>query len=228
MEFYQEGFCEACEKGKSNRASHRSKDMSGITKPLQLLHMDLFGPVNIMSMSKKKYDLVIVDDYSKYTWVLLLHSKDEAPQMIIDHVKKIELEAKLPMGTIISYNGTEFKNVVLIDFFTEKGISRQYLAHITPQQNGVVERNNRTFVEAARIMLSQSKHPIYLWAEVVNIACYTQNRTLINRDYDKTPYEIMANRKPTLKNFHVFGEKCFVLKDDIWASLKPKKIKVFS
>ena len=207
MEFYQE-------KGKSKKASHKSKDMSGITEPLQLLHMDLFGPVNIMSISKKKYVLVIVDDYSKYTWVLFLHSKDEAPQMIIDHVKKIELEAKLPVRTIRSDNGTEFKNAVLTDFCTEKGISRQYSAPRTPQQNGVVERKNRTLVEAARTMLSQSKLPIYFWAEAVNTACYTQNRTLINRDHDKTPYEIMANRKPTLKYFHVFGGKCFVLKDE--------------
>ena len=116
--------------------------MSGITEPLQLLHMDLFGPVNIMSMSKKKYALVIVDDDSKYTWVLFLHSKDEAPQMIIDHVKNIELEAKLSVRMIRSNNGTEFKNAVLTDFCIEKGISRKYSAPRTPQQNGVVGRKN--------------------------------------------------------------------------------------
>ena len=121
MEFCQEELCEVCEKRKSKKASHRCKDMSGITEPLQMLHMDLFSPVNIMSISKKKYALVIVDDYSKYTWVLFLHSKDEAPQMIIDDVKKIELEAKLPVRTIRSDNGTEFKNAVLTDFCTKKG-----------------------------------------------------------------------------------------------------------
>ena len=67
MEFSQEGLCEACEKGKSKRASHRSKEMTRITDPLQLIHMDLFGPVNVMSLSGKKYALVIVDDFSKYT-----------------------------------------------------------------------------------------------------------------------------------------------------------------
>ena len=105
-EFCPEGLCEACEKGKSKKASHRSKDMSSITEPLQLLHMDLFGPVNVMSMSKKRYALVIVDDYSKYTWVRFLHSKDEAPQVIIDHIKKIELEADVHVLTIRSDNGT--------------------------------------------------------------------------------------------------------------------------
>ena len=213
MEFNQEGLCEACEKGKSKKASHGRKGMTSIAEPLQLIHMDLFGPVNVMSLSRKRYALVMVDDYSKYTWVLFIQSKDEATQLIIDHIKKIEVEAKLPVRTIRSDNGTEFKNAVLNDFCSEKGISRQYSAPRTPQQNGVVERKNRTLVEAARTMLSESKLPTYFWAEAVNTACYTQNRTLINKDHEKTPYELMANKKPTLKYFHVFGAKCFVLKD---------------
>ena len=175
--------------------------------------MDLFGPVNVMSMSKKRYALVIIDDYSKYTWVLFLHSKDETPQMVIEHLKLIELDSKAPVRVIRSDNGTEFKNQLLNDFCSDKGISRQYSAPRTPQQNGVVERKNRTLIEAARTMLSESRHPMYFWAEAVNTACYTQNRTLINKDLMKTPYEIMNNKKPTRKYFHVFGTKCFVLKD---------------
>ena len=213
MEFTQEGLCEACQKGKSKKASHKGTNTSAITEPLQLLHMDLFGPVNVMSMSKKRYALVIVDDYSKYTWVLFLHSKDETPQMVIDHVKLIELDSKCPVRAIRSDNGTEFKNAVLNDFCADKGITRQYSAPRTPQQNGVVERKNRTLIEAARTMLSESKLPMYFWAEAINTACYTQNRTLINKDLMKTPYEIMNDKKPTLKYFHVFGAKCFVLKD---------------
>ena len=208
LQFSKEGLCEACEKGKSKKASHRSKDMTNISEPLQLIHMDLFGPVNVMSVSRKRFALVMVDDYSKYTWVLFLHSKDETPQLIINHVKKIELETNLPVRLIRSNNGTEFKNSVLNDFCTEKGISRQFSAPRTPQQNGVVERKNRTLIEAARTMLSESRLPMYLWAKAVNTACYTQNRTLITKDHEKTPYELMANKKPTLKYFHVFGGKC--------------------
>ena len=77
-------------------------------------------------LSKKRYDLVIVDDYSKYTWVLFLHSKDETPQMVIDHLKLIELDSKFPVRAIRSDNGTEFKNQLLNDFCSDKGISRQY------------------------------------------------------------------------------------------------------
>ena len=213
MEFTQEGLCKVCQKGKSKKAPHKGTDTSVITKPLQLIHMDLFGPVNVTSMSKKRYALVIVDDYSKYTWVLFLHSKDETPQMVIDHLKLIELDSKVPVMAIRSDNGTEFKNHLLNDFCSDKGISRQYSAPRPPQQNGVVERKNRTLIESARTMLSESRLPMYLWAEAVNIACYTQNRTLIKKDLMKTPYEIMNNKKPTLKYFHVFGAKCFVLKD---------------
>ena len=96
----------------------------------------------------------------------------------------------------------------------EKGISRQYSAPRTPQQNGVVERKNRTLVEAARTMLNEANLHMYFWAEVVSTTCYTQNRTLINKMHEKTPYELMANKKPSVKYFHVFGGKCYVLKDD--------------
>ena len=139
MEFTQEGLCEACQKGKSKKASHKGTDTSIITEPLQLLHMDLFGPVNVMSMSKKRYALVIVDDYSKYTWVLFLHSKDETPQMVIDHVKLIELDSKCPVRAIRSDNGTEFKNAVLNDFCADKGITRQVLS----TQNSSAEWSSR-------------------------------------------------------------------------------------
>ena len=108
MEFCKEGLYEACEEGKSKKASHQSKDMTNISEPLQLIHMDLFGPVNVMSMSRKRFVLVMVDDYSKYTWVLFLHSKNETPQLIIDHVKKIELEANLLAQMIRYDDGTEF------------------------------------------------------------------------------------------------------------------------
>ena len=188
--------------------------MTSITEPLQLLHMDLFGPMNVMSMSKKRYALVIVDNFSRYSWVLFLNSKDETPKHNIDHIKKIELEANLPARKIRSDNGTKLKNAILYEFCTEKGISRQYSAPRTPQQNRVVERKNRTLVEAAITMLNEAKLPMYFWAELVNTTCYTQNRTQINQDHNKTSYKIMANKKPTVKYFHVFGAKFFTLKDD--------------
>ncbi|KAK1379914.1 hypothetical protein POM88_026658 [Heracleum sosnowskyi] len=106
---------------------------------------------------------------------------------------------------------------VMYAYFNKKHVSKDKTAprqHVNNKKHGVVERKNRTLIEAARTMLSESKLPMYFWAEAANTACYTQNRTLINKDLMKTPYEIMNNKKPTVKYFHVFGAKCFVLIDD--------------
>ena len=127
--------------------------------------------------------------------------------MVIDHLKLIELDSKFPVRAIRPDNGTEFRNALLNDFCADKGISIQYSDTRTPQQNGVVERKNRTLIVVARTMLSELKLPMYFWAVAVNPACYTQNQTLIKKDLMKTPYEIMNDKKPTLKYFHVFGAK---------------------
>ena len=89
-----------------------------------------------------------------------------------------------------------------------------FSAPITPQQNGVVERKNRTLIEAARTMLQDANLPTSFWAEAINIACYIQNRTLVNKLVGNTPYFIMRRRKPTSKHLHVFGSKCYILKDN--------------
>ena len=123
LEFTQQGLCEACQKGKAKIASYKGTDTSNITEPLQLLHMDLFGPVNVMSLSRKRYALVIADDFSKFTWVLFLHSKDETPQLVIDLIKEIELDSndKLRVRAIRCNNGTEFKNKTLNRFCSDEG-----------------------------------------------------------------------------------------------------------
>ncbi|KAL8121958.1 hypothetical protein AgCh_018621 [Apium graveolens] len=90
LEFAQNEVCEACQKGKIKRSSHKSKYVNSINAPVQLIHMDLFSPVNVMSISKKKYALVMVDDNSRYTLVEFMHSKDETSNIIIEYIKKIE------------------------------------------------------------------------------------------------------------------------------------------
>ena len=103
--------------------------------------MDLFGPENIMSISKKKYYLVIVDDFTRFSWTFFLHSKDEASQLIINHIKAVDNGTKWTIKNIMSDNGTEFKNSTMKDFCNEKGITHTFLAPRTPKPNGVVERN---------------------------------------------------------------------------------------
>ena len=216
LEFAQVEVCEACQKGKMKRSSHKSKSVNSISAPLQLIHMDLFGPVNVLSISRNKYALVMVDDFSRYTWVEFMYSKDETPNIIIEHIKKIEKQAegKVSVKRLRSDNGTEFRNSTLSEFCKSKGIVQEFSAARTPQQNGVVERKNRTLVEAARTLLQDAQLPTSFWEEAVNTACYTQNRYLINKAHGKSPYSIMSNRKPTVKHLHVFGSKCYILKDN--------------
>ncbi|GKC10036.1 retrovirus-related pol polyprotein from transposon TNT 1-94 [Tanacetum coccineum] len=111
-------------------------------------------------------------------------------------------------------NGTEFVNKTLYDYYESVGIFHQKTVPRTPQQNGVVERRNRTLVEAARTMLIFSKAPMFLWAEVVATACYTQNRSLIHTRHDKTPYELVYNKKLDLTFFRVFGALCYPTTDN--------------
>ncbi|KAJ9542956.1 hypothetical protein OSB04_029462 [Centaurea solstitialis] len=203
--------CVSCLQGKQHKSTNKFKEVNTISSPLQLLHMDLFGPTNIMSIGKKSYCLVIVDDYSRFTWVFFLRTKDETSGLIKPFVIRVENKTNLKVKVIRSYNGTEFKNADLNNFCEEKGIDRQYSAPRTPQQNGVAERRNRTLIEAARTMLVDSKLPITFWAEAVNTACYDQNRVLVVKSKGKTPYELFEKKKPFIGFLKPFGCPCTIL-----------------
>ncbi|KAI3771618.1 hypothetical protein L6452_02784 [Arctium lappa] len=191
-------------KGKQHKTSYKSTEINSISSPIQLLHMDLFGPTNVMSIGKKTYCLVIVDDFSRFTWVYFLRTKDETSGLIKSFVLGIENQTNLRVKIIISDNGTEFKNSDLNNFCETKVIERQYSAPRTPQQNGVAERRNRTLIEAARSLLADSKLPITFWAEAVNTACYVQNRVLVVKSQGKTPYELFKKKKPFIGFFKPF------------------------
>nr|GEY91116.1 integrase, catalytic region, zinc finger, CCHC-type, peptidase aspartic, catalytic [Tanacetum cinerariifolium] len=199
--------------GKSKRASHPPKPVPNSRQRLHLLHMDLCGPMRIASINGKRYVLVIVDDYSRYTWVHFLRSKDEAPKVIIKFLKRITILLQSPIIIIRTDNDTEFKNQVLIEYFDTVGISQQMSSVRTPQQNGVVERRNRTLVEAARTMLIFSRAPLFLWAEAIATACFTQTRSIIHCRFNKTPYELINDRKPNISFLHVFGALCYPKND---------------
>nr|GEW79433.1 hypothetical protein [Tanacetum cinerariifolium] len=134
----------------------------------------------LLSINGKRYVLVIVDDYSRYTWVHFLRSKDEAPEVIIKFLKRIAVLLQSHVIIIRTDNGTKFKNQVLKEYFDTVGISHQMSSVRTPQQNGVVERRNWTLVEAARTMLIFSRAPLFVWAEAIATACFTQNRFIIH------------------------------------------------
>nr|GFA59504.1 ribonuclease H-like domain-containing protein [Tanacetum cinerariifolium] len=181
---------------------------------LNTLHMDLCGPMHVQTINGKKYILVIMDDYSRFTWVKFLRSKDKTPNVLIKFITQIQVGLNKTVRYICIDNGTEFINHTMTEYYERIGIFHQKTVPKTPQQNGVVERRNHTLVEAARTMLIFSKAPMFLWAEAVATACYTQNCSLIHTRGHKTPYELVHNKKPNLTFFRVFGALCYHTNDN--------------
>ncbi|GJS43757.1 putative ribonuclease H-like domain-containing protein [Tanacetum coccineum] len=153
----------------------------------------------------KKYCLVVTDDYSRFTWVFFLASKDESSSILKSFITEIENLVDKKVKIIRCNNGTEFKNRVISEFCEKKGIKREFSVARTPQQNGVAERRNRTLIEAARTMLADFKLPATFWADAVNTACYVQNRVLVVKPHNKTPYELFRGRTPALSFMRPFG-----------------------
>ncbi|KAD6454920.1 hypothetical protein E3N88_09626 [Mikania micrantha] len=139
--------------------------------------MDLFGPTSVKSLGRKSYCLVVINDFSRYTWVFFFSTKDETTEILKSFILRVENES----------------------------ITRQISAPRTPQQNGVAERRNMTLIEAAITMLSDAKLPITFWEKAVNTACYVQKRILIVKSHGMTPYDIWHKRKPFIGFLKPFG-----------------------
>nr|GFA95571.1 hypothetical protein [Tanacetum cinerariifolium] len=205
--------CSSCKLGKAKRKSFHSKLTPSSKSRLHLLHMNLCGPMRVASINRKKYVLVIVDDYSKYTWTHFLRSKDKTPKVLIDFLRLVQRGLQAQVRVVRTDKGTEFLNQTLHEYFTAEGIQHQTSVARTPEQNGVVERQNRTLVEAARTMLSAAKVLLYFWAEAIATACFTQNHSLVIPCHEKTPYHIINNQKLSVKFFHIFGSVCYIVRD---------------
>ncbi|GJX40367.1 putative ribonuclease H-like domain-containing protein [Tanacetum coccineum] len=153
---------------------------------------------------KKMYCLVVTYDFSRFSWVFFLATKDEMSEILKTFITGIENLIDLKVKVIRCDNETEFKNRVMNQFCEIKGIKREFSVARTSQQNGVAKRKNRTLIEAARTMLADSKLPTTFWAEAVNTACYVQNRVLDIKPHNKTPYELFLGRKPALSFMRPF------------------------
>jgi hypothetical protein len=195
---------------------------------LELLHMDLFGPIAYISIGGSKYCLVIVDDYSRFTWVLFLQEKSQTQETLKRFLRQAQNEFGLRIKKIRSDNGTEFKNSQIEGFHEEEGIKHEFSSPYTPQQNGVVERKNRTLLDMARTMLDEYKTPNRFWTEAINTACYSINRLYLHRILKKTSYELLTGKKPNVSYFRVFGSKRFILiKRGRNSKLAPKAVEGF-
>nr|GEV13589.1 ribonuclease H-like domain-containing protein [Tanacetum cinerariifolium] len=168
-------------------------------------------PTFVKSLSKKSYCLVITDDYSQFSWVFFLASKDETPYVLKTFIIGLENLLSLTVEIIRCDNGTEFKNADLNQFYGLKDIKREFSVPRTPQQNGIAERKNRTLIKAAKTLLADLLLPIPFWVEVVNTACYVQNRVLVTKPRNKTPYELLHGRLPSIGFMRPFGYHVTIL-----------------
>ncbi|XP_013608023.1 PREDICTED: uncharacterized protein LOC106314739 [Brassica oleracea var. oleracea] len=204
--------CGACCQGKQIKIQHKQITEIHSKRILELVHMDLMGPITPESIAGKRYIFVLVDDFSRYTWVDFLRNKSDALQSF----RILALQLKQEKGGIIQNNsdhGGESQNEQFDRFCQRQGIRHQYAAPRTPQQNGVVERKNRTLQDMARAMLCGNSALSGFWAEAVSTACYVINRVYVRPKTKTTPYEIFKGKTPNLSHMHVFGCLCYILND---------------
>jgi transposase InsO family protein len=173
--------------------------------------MDLMGPMQVESLGGKRYAFVVVDDFTRYTWVNFIRDKSDTFDVFRTLSTQVQREKNSGIVRIRSDYGREFENAKFSDYCSSEGIKHEFSSPITPQQNGVVERKNRTIQESARVMLHAKSLPYHFWAEAMNTACYIHNRVTLRKGTSATLYELWKDRKPTVKHFHVFGSKCYIL-----------------
>jgi transposase InsO family protein len=212
VKFEKDKPCSAYQAGKQVANTHPTKSCMPTSRVLELLHMDLFGPTTYKSLGGNLYCLVIVDDYSRYTWTFFLHDKSEVATCFKKFAKRAQNEFEVKIKKIRSDNGKEFDNINIEAYCDEIGIKHEVSSTYTPQQNGVVKRKNRTLITLARTMLDEYNTLEKLWAKAINTACYASNRLFIQKFLGKTPYELLNGKKPDVSFFWMFGCKCYIYK----------------
>ncbi|KRX38752.1 Retrovirus-related Pol polyprotein from transposon TNT 1-94 [Trichinella murrelli] len=191
-----ENDCEICLTGKMTLTPF-TKVANRAKKQIELIHSDICGPMPTATPSDHRYMMTLIDDYSRFTVVYLLKTKDEAVDRIKDYVATLHTKFGRNPATLRTDNGRE-----------EKGIEHQFSAPYTPQQNGAAERKNRALVEMAKCMLTDAKLPERFWDETVCTAAYLQNR-LPSRSILKTPFELGTGIKPNVDHIRIFGSKAY-------------------
>ncbi|XP_042756658.2 retrovirus-related Pol polyprotein from transposon TNT 1-94 [Lactuca sativa] len=197
--------CEGCLVGKQSRSSFPASTNYRAKKKLELVHGDLCGPVSPPTPAGNIYFMLLVDDYSRVMWVFFIKTKDEAFRTFTDFRSKVENETGEKLKMLRTDRGGEFLSKKFEEYCSETGLERQYTAPYSPQQNGVVERRNRTVLEMARSCLKAMMVPDALWGEAVSHAVYVLNRLSTKALDGTTPYEIWTGRKPHVGHLRVFG-----------------------
>nr|GEX85449.1 zinc finger, CCHC-type [Tanacetum cinerariifolium] len=191
--------------GKHSRTPFSNQDKFRSKNPLDLVYRDLCGPISLATHSDKKFIFLLVDECTRFMWAYFLTSKDQALSTFKEFRQKIEMEMRMKVRMLRTDRGGEFTSNEFNKYCKENRIARQLTAPYSPQQNGVVERRNRTVLSTTRSMMKVMKLPLTFWAEAVRHAIYILNRVLTRTMEDKTPYEALYNRKPNMENLLIFG-----------------------
>jgi hypothetical protein len=205
--------CKHCQQGKKTKTGFKSKEYS-TKRSLEIVHIDLFGPTTTKGLKGEKYFMLLVDDYTRMTAVFFLKNKSEAFENFKIYKEMVENEMDSRIKCLRSDNGGEFTSTQFMDYYSIHGIKRQFSVARTTQQNGVVERKNRTIQEMTRTMLMDSKLTDIFWTQAVHTTIHIQNKVMLRNNTDKTPYELWKGRPTNVKHFRVFGSKCYIKRED--------------
>nr|GFA72234.1 retrovirus-related Pol polyprotein from transposon TNT 1-94 [Tanacetum cinerariifolium] len=238
LKFVKDHLCSSCELGKAKRKSFHTKLTSSSKRWLQLLHMHLCGPMRVASINGKRYVLVIVDDYSRYTWTHFLRSKDETPKVLINFLRLVQRGLQDQVRVVRTDKGTKFLNQTLHAYFAVEGILYQTSVARTPEKKGVVKRRNRTLVEAAQTMLNVAKEPSVKFFHIFGSICYIvrdgENLDKMKEKGDECifvgysnqsrAYKVFNNRtRVIMESIHVnFNELPHMVSDQLSSDLAPE------
>lgn len=198
------GVCEPCIKGKMTRKPFDKHVGIKSSRPLELVHTDVCGPMQTKSIGGSTYFVSFIDDFSRYSYVYFMNEKSEVFARFKEFQALVENQTGLSISTLRSDNGGEYKNNNLEQYLLTHGIEHQTTVRYSPEQNGVAERFNRTVCESARAMIVESGLPKSFWAEAINTAVYTRNR-LPTKATSTTPHERWFGHKPNISHIRVFG-----------------------
>lgn len=201
--------CTHCAEGKQTRLPF-NKVGSRATQPLELIHSDLCGPMEHLSVSGMKYFITFVDDYTRMFHVYFLKDKLNISEVFKDFKARVELQLERKIKMIRTDGGKEYCNNHFEKYLSSNGIIHQTTTPYTAEHNGLSERGNRTLVERARCMLFYAKLEPRYWAEAIATAAYITNRSPSRSLEGKTPYEMWYGRKPNLSHIRIFGTEAMV------------------
>jgi len=202
---HPEQVCHGCLAGKQVRASFPKATSFRAEKPLQLVYVDLCGPINPPTPGGNKFFMLLVDDFSRWMDVSMLKSKDQAVDEFVKYKAEMQNQTGCRIKVLRTDRGGEFLSNLFTGVCEEAGIKRQMTAPYTPQQNGVVERRNRSVMEMARSMLKTMNVHGKFWGEAVRHAVHLLNRLPTKPMGEQTPFEGIYGRKPQLGHLKVFG-----------------------